>query len=166
VLSWVIASVYTLIKGDLSAFTLFRIIDTDLIIIFTSLLVVFYGEIRVGLFIYTQGLLIDMLSGGVLGLQALIYLLVYAGIKLGSHLFDLQSSRGQFIIVVLAVLLKGIVSVAILYIFSWKAGISNTQLLSVPTSAICSGLMAYFISYILFHFKEGIFFYHENDKIS
>lgn len=164
-LAWVIGSVYTLIKGDLFIFTLFRIIDIDLIIIFTTLLVVSYGEIRVGLFTYAQGLLIDMLSGGVLGLHALIYLLVYAGIKLGSHLFDLQSSRGQFITVGLAVLLKGIISVAILYIFSWKAGISNAQLLSIPTSAICSGLMAYFISYFLFHFEEGIFFYHENDKI-
>jgi len=165
VLSWVIASFYTLIKGDLSSFILFRIIDADLIIIFTALLVVFYGEIKVGLFIYTQGLLIDVLSGGVLGLHALIYLLVFGCIILGSHLFDLQSSKGQFIIVVLAVLLKGIISLAIFYIFSWRAGASDAQLLTIPFSALGSGCVAYFIAYILFHFKEGTFFYHENDKI-
>ena len=164
-LSWVIASFYTLIKGDFLSFILFRIIDADLIIIFSALLVVFYGEIKVGLFIYTQGLLIDVLSGGVLGLYALIYLLVFGCIKLGSHLFDLQSSRGQFIIVVLAVLLKGIFTLAIFYIFSWRAGVSNEQLLTIPTSALCSGCVAYFISYILFRFKEGVFFYYENDKI-
>lgn len=164
-LSWAVASIYTLVKGDLFEFTLFRIIDTDLIIIFTTLLVVSYGEIRVGLFAYTQGLLIDVLSGGVLGLHALIYLLVFACIKIGSHLFDLQSSRGQFIVVALAVLLKGIISMAILFIFSWQACVSKTQLLFILTSAICSGLMAHFVSYILFHFKEGIFLYHENDKI-
>jgi hypothetical protein len=163
--SWVVASLYTLIKGDLFSFFLFRIIDLDLIIIFTALLVVFYGEIKVGLFIYAQGLLIDVLSGGVLGLYALIYLLVFAGIKLWSHLFDLQAPRGQFIIVILSVLLKGIISLVILYIFSWKIGVFKIQLLAIPTSAICSGITAYFTSYFIFHFKEGVFFYHEKDKI-
>lgn len=136
-----------------------------MIIIFSALLVVFYGEIRAGLFAYVQGLLIDIISGGVLGLHALIYLLIFAGIKLGSYFFDLQYARGQLIIVALAVLLKGLISIALLYIFSWKIGLLSAHLLSISTSAICSGLLAYFLSYFLLHYKEGSSFYYDKEKI-
>jgi hypothetical protein len=107
----------------------------------------------------------DILSGGVLGLYALIYLLVFMGLKLGSHLFDLQSARGQFIVVTLAVLLKGLISIGFLYSFSLKSGFSSFHLLSILTSAGCSGLVAYFVSFAMFHLKEGSLLLYEEDTL-
>ena len=163
-LSWVIASVFTLIKGDLYLFSFFSVIDIDLITVLAALLVVFYGTVRAGLFVYGQGLLIDLLSGGVLGFQALIYLFVLAGIKLGSHLFDLQSERGQMIVIMLAVLLKGVITLSLLHVFSWRGDFSSSALLSVVTSAVCSGILGYFMAYGLFRFREDLYFYGEKDE--
>jgi rod shape-determining protein MreD len=156
---------FTLIRGDLSLFTPFRIVNVDLILVFSAFLSVFYGEIRAGLFAYTQGLLMDILSGGVLGLHALIYLLVFTGLKLGARLFDLQSAHGQFIVVTLAVLVKGMISVAFLYAFSLKVVFSSSQILTMLTSAGCSGLAAYMISFALFHFREGLLLDYGEDRL-
>jgi cell shape-determining protein MreD len=118
----------------------------------TYLLVV-NGETGAGIFALSQGLLIDVFSGGLLGLFTLIYLTVFLGINLGSRLFDLRSARGQVIIISLAVLLKGMLLITFLNIFSLEMHISSLGLWAFAASAACSGLIGPLIFYLLNHLK-------------
>jgi rod shape-determining protein MreD len=121
---------------------LLALFNVDLIIITIIYLLVFYGENSAVIFAFVLGILIDIFSAGPLGLFALIYLVVFRGIQLGSLLFDLFSSAGQIILVVLAVLLKEILFLSCLYIFSLGTHLSSTEILTFASSALLSGLLA------------------------
>lgn len=127
---------------------MFRFINVDLVIIIIVYLLISYGEMGAGIFAFGQGLLIDIFSSGLLGLFALLYVIIFLGMKLGSSSFNLTSVRGQIFIISLAVLLKEILFVTFLHLFDLKISLSYPILLAIMSSALCSGLIAPF----LFHF--------------
>lgn len=127
--------------------------DVDLVIIIMTYLLVVYGEIGAGIFALSQGILIDIFSGGLLGLFTLLYLTVFLGMNLGSRLFDLRSARGQVIVISLAVLLKGILLISLLNIFSLERHLSSSVLWVFAASALCSGLIGPFVFYLFNHLK-------------
>jgi hypothetical protein len=122
--------------------------DVELVIIILAYLLVFYGETGAGMFAMSQGLLIDIFSVGLLGLFTFIYLIVFLCIILGSRFFDLYSSRGQILVISMAVLSKEILFVAFLKVLSLEVAVSLPVLLTLLASAIASGLVAPFVFYI------------------
>ena len=125
----------------------------DLVIIIMTYLLVFYGETGAGIFALSQGLLIDIFSGGLLGLFTLLYLTLFMGMNLGSRLFDLRAARGQIIIISLAVLLKGILLIALLNIFPLEIHISYVFFWVFVASAVCTGLLGPFFFFLFNHLK-------------
>jgi rod shape-determining protein MreD len=114
----------------------------DLLTIMIAYLFLLYGGTIAGTFAFGQGFLIDLLSGGLDGLFALLYLSVFGGIYLGCRFFNLQDPKGQIIIVFLAVLLKGTVFFIVLKAFSPQVVFSKSYVYSTGASAICAGLIA------------------------
>jgi len=152
-LLWFASLFFVLIKGNLFNHVRLSLFDVDLVIIIMTYLLVFYGEKGSGIFALSQGLLVDVFSGGLLGLFTLLYLSVFLCMNLGSRFLDLRSARGQIIIISLAVLLKGILLFTFLNIFSLEIHISYIVLWAFAASAACSGLLGPFVFYLLNQLK-------------
>ena len=127
----------------------------DLLTIIIAYLFLLYGGTIAGTFAFGQGCLIDLFSGGLDGLFALLYLSVFGGIYLGCRFFNLQEPKGQFILVFLAVLLKGTVSFIVLKAFYTQVVFSKSYIFVTVTSAIGAGLIAPFI-FSLFNSLQSI----------
>ena len=127
---------------------LLKMFDVDLIIIIIVYLLIYYGETGAGIFAFGQGLLIDIFSGGIPGLFTLLYLIIFLCIKLGSLPLDLLSTGGQVVIIFLAVLLKKVLMIIFLHLFSLDIAFSSSDFLLFVSSAVCSGLIAPFLFYL------------------
>ena len=117
------------------------IFDLDLLTILTAYLFLSFGRIQAGAFALGQGLLIDIFSSGLNGLFAFVYLSVFWGIYLGSLFFNLQTAKGQIIIVTLVVFLKNIVFLTVLSLFSDSIVFSKSFLSASVISIIGTGLI-------------------------
>ena len=122
-----------------------RLIDVDLVIILSVYLFVFHGETSAGVFILGQGLVVDILSGGMFGLYIMLYLIVFVCVKLASRPLDLMSAGGLLASICMAVMLKEILLVVFLYVFSREITLSVIDIIYFILSAICSGIIAPFI---------------------
>jgi len=116
--------------------------DIDLVIVFTACLLMGSGSTGAAVFAFGQGLLIDILSAGFLGLFALIYVVAFLCLELGSRFFDLRSAQGQFLLVSLVVFLKQIFLVGLLDVFAFEVLLSASLFLWFGASALSSGLIA------------------------
>ncbi len=155
-LLWFASLLFVLVKGNLMNHINLSLLDVDLVLIIMTYLMVVYGETGAGVFALSQGLLIDIFSGGLLGLFTLLYLTVFLAMNLGSRLFDLRSARGQVIVIALAVLLKGILLICFLNISPLKITISSSVLWALAASAACSGLIGPFVFYVLTKLKRMV----------
>ena len=127
----------------------------DFLTILTAYLFLFCGPVVTGAFAFGQGLLIDVLSGGLDGLFAFLYICVFGGIYLGSRLFDLNHPKGQVLLVSSAELLKRVVFFVVIALFSKEAVFSKHYILISVSSAVCTGLCAPVLFY-LFNRLRGI----------
>jgi cell shape-determining protein MreD len=152
-LLWLASLFFLLIKGNLLNHGQLSLFDVDLVIIIATYLLVFNGETGAGIFALSQGLVVDVFSGGLLGLFTLLYLTVFLGMNLGSRLLDLRSVKGQVIIISLAVLVKGILLFTFLNIFHLDIHVSGLVLWAFAASAACSGLLGPGVFYLLNHLK-------------
>ncbi len=150
---WFASLSFVLIKGNLINYVNLSLFDVDFVIIIMTYLLVVYGETGAGIFALSQGLLIDVFSGGLLGLFTLLYLSVFMSINLGSRFFDLRSARGQVIVISLAVLLKGFLLITFLNIFTLRIHISSLTLWAFAASAACSGLIGPVVFYLFNQLK-------------
>jgi len=101
------------------------------------------------IFAFGQGMLIDLLSAGFLGLFALLYVISFLCLELGARFFDLRSVQGQFILVGLVVVIKELVLVGLLDAFAFEVVLSASLFLWFGVSAFFTGLIAPFIFSIL-----------------
>ena len=124
-----------------------RLIDVDFVIILAVYLFVFHGEISAGVFISGQGLIMDVLSGGMFGLYIMLYLIIFVCVKLASRPLDLMSIGGLIVTICLAVMLKEFLLVFFLHVFSQEITLSVNDVLFFILSAICSGVIAPFVFY-------------------
>ena len=154
ILLWVASLILVFIKGSLINYIGLNLFDVDLVIIMITYLLAIHAETGAGIFALSQGLLIDIFSGGLLGLFTLLYLTLFLGINLGSRLLDLSAVRGQVIIISLAVLLKGILLIFLLNIFSFEIQVSSSVFCAFAASAVCSGLVGPFVFYLLNRLKN------------
>ena len=142
-------------------------VDVDLVTITTAYLLVFYGDTGAGIFALSLGFLIDIFSAGPLGLFTLFYLAVFLGIKFGSLLFDLLSARGQIILVTLAVLLKEILFVIFLHVFSLEMACSYSNIFTFVSSALISGVSAPIVFHLFNYLNNAllkVLFGHSGDR--
>jgi hypothetical protein len=96
-------------------------------------------------FSLSQGLLIDIYSGGLRGLFAALYLAVYGTIHLGSRFLDLNGVKGQMVIVAVAVFVKYCLLFLIVKSFPLDLVIAPPALWMVGLSFVANGLMAPFV---------------------
>lgn len=124
-------------------------IDLECVIIITAYLLAYGREAGAGIFALCQGLLTDIFSGGIWGFHAILYLIIYLFIKIFSSPFDQSSVSGQFTLIFIAVLVKELLSIPLLYIFSMDINLSFYIFLAFIISALFSGLIAPLIFYLL-----------------
>jgi hypothetical protein len=138
---WMVSLFFLLMKGSIISYFGIHFFDIDLVIIIITYLLLIDREKGAGVFALGQGLLIDVYSGGPLGLFTLLYLILFLGIHIGSGLLDIRSIKGQAIIILLAVLLKGGLLFSFLYIFSLEIHFSYSTLWAFAGSGACSGFV-------------------------
>ena len=123
-------------------------VDIDLVIVFTVYFLA-SNESSPGIFAFFQGFLLDVFSGGVLGFFTLLYLLVYFSIRIASHPIDLLSPVGRAAVVFIAVMIKGLIMLLFLSLFSIQYVLSGDSLLSFFLSAVLTSILSIFIFYFL-----------------
>ena len=123
--------------------------DIDLVIVITASVLMRSGSAGAAIFAFGQGMLIDLLSAGFLGLFALLHVLSFLCLELGARFFDLRSVQGQFILIGLVVFIKDLVLVGLLDVFAFEVVLSAWLFLWFGVSAFFSGLIAPFIFSIL-----------------
>ena len=131
-----------LVRGNLLNQDWLDFADVDLVTILIAYLWLGYGQTWAGLFAIGQGLLMDLFSGGMMGLFAILYLAVFFAIQMGSRFFDLQSFRGLMILVLLAVLFRQIMLLGMLELFSFTIQFSWPNYVFFGLSALISGFLA------------------------
>ena len=77
-----------------------------------------------------------------MGLFALLYLVVFLAIQMGSRFFHLQSFKGLMILILLAVLLRKLMLLGLLELFSFPIHFSWPTYVSFGISALVSGILA------------------------
>jgi cell shape-determining protein MreD len=83
----------------------------------------------------------DIFSSGPTGLSALIYLVVFLGIYLGSLFFNFQTVKGQIIIILLAVLLKNAMGQGVTALLFGNSVFSRSIFFARAVSIIGTGLL-------------------------
>lgn len=153
---WVTAVFFLLIKGSLVGHILLRYFDIDLIIIIMIYVFVFLGEKRTGIFAFGMGILMDLFSGVMFGFYTFIYLFIFLAILFGSRPLDLTSTGTQIITVFLAVLLKGILMITLLKLFSLRAVLLLPDYFLIVFSILFSGIIAPFLFYSFSWFNRFV----------
>lgn len=141
--------IYILLKGSVVNDLVPLFFDIDLVIVITASLLMRSGSVGAAIFAFGQGMLIDLLSAGFLGLFALLYVISFLCLELGARFFDLRSVQGQFILVGLVVVIKELVLVGLLDAFAFEVVLSASLFLWFGVSAFFTGLIAPFIFSIL-----------------
>jgi hypothetical protein len=140
---------YILLKGSAVNDLAPLFFDIDLVIVITASLLVRSGSAGAAIFAFGQGMFIDLLSAGFLGFFALLYVVSFLCLELGSRFFDLRSVQGQFILVGLVVFIKELVLVGLLDAFAFDVVLSASLFFWFGASAFFTGLIAPLISSIL-----------------
>ncbi len=140
---------YILLKGSAVNNLAPLFFDIDLVIVITASLLVRSGSAGAAIFAFGQGMFIDLLSAGFLGVFALLYVVSFLCLELGSRFFDLRSVQGQFILVGLVVFIKELVLVGLLDAFAFEVVLSASLFFWFGASAFFTGLIAPLISSIL-----------------
>jgi len=126
--------------------------DIDLVVIIAVYLFSSHNEMSAGIFLFCMGFLTDIISGGILGLFTLLYLLVYMVMRIASHPIDLLSPGGRIAIIFIAVIFKELFTVALLTFFSLGSMFVIYDLFSFLLSALVTCLLSPFF----FHFFKCI----------
>lgn len=147
---------FTLSKGGIVRFVGTELIALDLLAIMTAYLFLYCGEVWACIFALSQGIFIDIFSGGVQGLFALIYTAVYGTIWVGSRLFDLQFAKGQVLIVLFAMVIKTLLFVFIISIVSQKGLFPESYLWVLGALTMGTALITPVVFFVLDRIKSVI----------
>jgi rod shape-determining protein MreD len=139
---WLTGILFVLVRGSFLNQRWLGFVDLDLLTILIAYLWIHYGQTGAGLFALGQGVMMDLFSGGMMGLFALLYLAVFLAIQMGSRFFHLQTFRGLMILILLAVLLRQIMLLGLLEFFSLPIHFSWRTYVSFGISALVSGFLA------------------------
>jgi rod shape-determining protein MreD len=140
--AWCGSILFILIKGSLMNQIGFDSLDIDLVSILIGCLLSAGGHVGVAVFALGLGLLTDIFSAGWPGLSALLYMVVFLSIQLGSKFFDLHSSRGLLILIFLTVFVKGLLCMGMLMMLSPRIVPSSSAFSALAVSALATALLA------------------------
>ena len=131
-----------------------RFMDIDFGTAIIGYVLISYGSGWAGLFALGQGILVDLFSVGPMGLFSLLYLTAFLSMLGGCRIFDLNSPKGQVILISIAVYLKALLLLLLLLIFSFDT--PNPSLLLVPlgASALVTGILSPFFFRFLYLLKR------------
>jgi len=128
----------------------------DLLTIGVAYIFMIYGHIGACIFALSQGLFIDLFSGGMHGLFNFLYLIVFGGIWLVSCFFNLQSPKGQFVIISITMILKKMFLFLMLAAFSQDPFFPQSFLWVSIWLTVYTGLMAPVLFYLFNLVKTNI----------
>jgi hypothetical protein len=137
-----ISLLYVLLKGSLMREVLPKFFDIDLGAAIIAYVMISYGSTWAGVFALGLGLAVDVFSAGPVGLFSLLYLAVFLSIHGGCRFFDLHSSKGQVILISMAVYLKALLLLLLLLIFSYEVRGASSLVVLSGVSAIVTGLLS------------------------
>ena len=109
------------------------------------------------IFALWQGIFVDLYSGGMHGLFTFLYLTVFGGIWYGSRFFNLQSPKGQFVILIIALAIKKIFLFSMLAAFSRHVIFTYTFWWAALGSILCTGLITPLLFCFLDYLKAIVF---------
>ena len=89
----------------------------DIVTLLILYLSIISKENMAALFAFSQGLFMDIYSGGIYGLSPFLYLCVCLFIYILSNFIDINRRAGNMMIIFLAMLFKDLLSLLITYIF-------------------------------------------------
>jgi len=139
---WLAGVLFTLLRGiDRNPWGV-GIWDLDLLVLLTGYLFLSMGSIQAAVFALLQGLFTDVLSGGPTGLSALIDFGVFWFIYLGSLFFNLQTVKGQIIVVSSAVVTKLVMWEGAILFFYGEVMVSSAMVCQSVVAVIGTGLVA------------------------
>jgi rod shape-determining protein MreD len=147
--------VYILFKGSVVNEIAPLFFDIDLVIVITAVLLRGSGSAGAAVFAFGQGMFMDLLSAGFLGLFALLYVISFLCLELGARFFDLRSAQGQFILVALVVLFKELLLVGLLDAFAFEVLLSPSLFFWFGVSAFFTGLITPLVFYMLNYVRIG-----------
>jgi rod shape-determining protein MreD len=147
--------VYILFKGSVVNEIAPLSFDIDLVIVITAVLLRGSGSVGAAVFAFGQGMFMDLLSAGFLGLFALLYVISFLCLELGARFFDLRSAQGQFILVALVVLFKEFFLVGLLDAFAFEVLLSPSLFFWFGISAFFTGLITPLVFYMLNYVRIG-----------
>jgi rod shape-determining protein MreD len=147
--------IYILFKGNVVNEIAPLFFDIDLVVVITAVILRGSGSAGAAIFAFGQGMFMDLLSAGFLGLFALVYVISFLCLELGARFFDLRSAQGQFILVALVVFLKELFLVGLLDAFAFEVLLSPSLFFWFGVSAFFTGLIAPLFFYMLNYVRIG-----------
>ena len=129
----------------------------DLLAIGIAYVFFLFGSMAACIFALWQGIFIDLYSGGMHGLFTLLYLTVFGGISFGSRFFNLQSPKGQFVILIIAVAIKKILLCSMLAAFSRHVIFTYSFWWAALGSILSTGLITPLLFCFLDYLKAIVF---------
>jgi hypothetical protein len=133
---------YVLLKGSILKRMAPEFFDLDFGTVIIGFVLISYGGTWAGLFALGQGILVDLFSVGPVGLFSFLYLVAFLSMLGGCRLFDLQSPKGQVILIFTAVCLKGVLLFLLLLAFSFEVRSYPTVLILFGASALLTGILS------------------------
>lgn len=124
------------------------VFDLDLLIVCIAYIILEYGQTPAWVFAFGQGLLVDQFSGGLQGLFTCIYLGVFGSVYLGCRFFNLDSPKGQMILVALAGVAKHLLFMVILWVFSLRVVLLGPRLFLLGASVMVTALSTPVVFYL------------------
>jgi hypothetical protein len=143
---WIFGALFVLLKGKwVDGLLKPQGLGLDVCTIIVAYLFSEIGRNWALAFSLSQGVLIDIYSGGLRGLFVALFLAVYGTIHLGSRFLDLNGVKGQMVIVAAAVFVKYCLFFLILKSFPRDLFIAPPVLWMVGLSCVANGLAAPFV---------------------
>jgi rod shape-determining protein MreD len=124
-------------------------LNIDIVIIGIVYLLAWFSESSAGIFALGQGLLMDIFSGNIWGINTAIYLVILLFIKIVSRPFDLMSPFGQIPVIFISICVRELLTVSFVCMFASGFDFSFSNYSGFFLSAVFSALITPFIFYIL-----------------
>ncbi len=128
-------------KGKLVHLMGTELCTPDLLTIGIAYIFMTYGPTGACIFALGQGLFLDLFTGGMQGLFTFLYIIVLGGIWLVSRFFNLQTSKGQFVIISLTMILEKMFLFLMLTAFSKEPFFPQSFLWTLIWLTVYTGLM-------------------------
>jgi rod shape-determining protein MreD len=134
-------------------------IDPDIVSILIAYQLSRVGRTSAGVFAFIQGALMDIFSAGFVGLFTLLTIALFFAILIGSRFFNIRSFTGVAIIVLLANLLKELLLLFFIVLFSPETGEYTPGMGSMAVSVVITSLIAP----IVFGLLDYVYRIHERE---